>query len=387
MRNGIIGLVIGLVVGVVLGVTILTPKIKTHTASKSIISERDLDKEDNAGFAPLPTLHNGDVIHWRSAPPFPSDRPNVASQAADFSKQLATLTSDRIILPVLPAKEVIAADRLFGAIASGRIDALFTSADIAVDKEPALALFSALPFGPRPQETLAWLQAGNGDKTLKGLFAKHNIHALVCGYLAPESSGWFVNEINGTEDIKGLRIRINGLGAKVWEKAGATVTPLSPENILAAFDQDTLDAAVFSTPKVDAKLGFSRFAKNYYFPGWQNQGQPLLLLINARAWKRLDQERQSLMKASCDQHTALSQAKSAQLQFSGLSDLAKQEVTLLRMPSFILNRLREAWANVLAEEARRDPVFRDTWEDLKAFLKTRKTWADMGYMQEEQPDY
>jgi len=387
MHSGIIGLIIGVVVGVVLGVTILTPKINTHTASKSIVTERDLDTETNNNFAPLPTLHDGDVIHWRSAPPFPSDRPNVARQASEFSKNLSVITGDKIILPVMPAKEVIAADRLFGALASGRIDALFSSADIALDKEPALALFSALPFGPRPQETLSWLQAGNGTKTLQSIFSKHNIQALVCGYLPPESSGWFVNEINGTEDMKGLRIRINGLGAKVWEKVGAIVTPMSPENISSAFDQGTLDAAVFSTPKVDAKSGFSRFAKNYYFPGWQNQGQPLLLLINARAWKRLDEERKSLIKASCDQHTALSQANAAQQQFSGLSELTKQDVALLRMPSFALNRLREAWAVVLGEEARRNPIFRTTWEDLKSFLKTRKTWADMGYIEDQELDY
>jgi len=111
------------------------------------------------------------------------------------------------------------------------------------------------------------------------------------------------------------------------------------------------------------------------------------LLINARAWKRLDEERKSLIKASCDQHTALSQANAAQQQFSGLSELTKQDVALLRMPSFALNRLREAWAVVLGEEARRNPIFRTTWEDLKSFLKTRKTWADMGYIEDQELDY
>ncbi|SCA56826.1 putative Extracellular solute-binding protein, family 7 [Candidatus Terasakiella magnetica] len=387
MRNVVIGLVIGLVVGVVLGVTILTPKIKTHAASKAVLSERDLDKDVSQAPIALTSLQKGDAIHWRSAPPFPSDRPNVANQARDFAKQLTILSGEKMILPVLPAKDVIAADRLFGAIASGRIDALFTTADIAIDKEPALALYSAIPFGPKPQDTLAWLQAGNGTKKLRDMFANHNIHALVCGYLPAESSGWFTNEINNAEQLSDLRLRITGLGAKVWEKAGANVATITPEEIMAAFDQDQIDGAVFSSPDMDAKSGFSRFAKNYYYPGWQNQGQPLLLLVNARAWKKLDQERKSLLKASCDQHTSLSHAKAAKAQFDGLSEIVKQEVKLQKLPLYVIEPLHESWKKVLAEEARRNQTFRETWEDLKSFLKTRRTWQEMSVIKQETADY
>ncbi|WP_417788967.1 hypothetical protein [Terasakiella pusilla] len=388
MRNALIGVIIGLVVGIVLGVTILTPQLKTHAASKSVLNERDLKKDVPVETATvLSALQDGDAIHWRSAPPFPSDRPNVATQAHQYAKQLALVSGDKMILPVLPAKEVIAADSLFAALASGRIDALFSTADIAIHKEPALKVFSALPFGPSPQDTLAWLQVGNGEKTLQDLFSGHNIQALVCGYLAPEAGGWFVNEIRGTEDMKGLRIRINGLGAKVWEKVGAEVSPLSSEEIMAAFDQDQLDAAVFSTPAVDAKAGFAKFAKNYYYPGWQNQGQPLLLLVNARAWKRLDQARQTLLKATCDQQTTLSHARTAALQVQGLSDIAKQQVALRRMPTFVVDRLEKEWLGVLAEEARRNQTFRETWEDLNSFIKNRKTWTEISRVKILERDY
>ena len=388
MRRSFIGLIIGVVVGAVLGITVLTPNLESHSASKSVISERDLEKTPADELTPiLSALNDGDVIHWRSAPPYPSDRPNVAAQAKTYAKQLAELSGDKIILPVLAAKDVIAPDRLFAAIASGRIDALFTTADIAVDKESALHLFSAIPFGPKPADTLAWLHAGNGTERLKDIFAKHNINALICGYLPPEASGWFVKELNSAADIEGLRIRVSGLGAKVWEKAGAEINTMSPENILSSFDQDKLDGAVFSTPSIDAKSGISAFAKTYYFPGWQNQGQPLLLLLNARAWKRLDQERQSLIKASCDQQTTLSHAHAAKIEFDGLSELTKQQVILRRMPSYILAPLNEAWKTVLSEEARRNKTFRETWEDLNGFVETRRTWEEMGYLQNLISDY
>jgi len=387
MRNIVTGLVIGLVIGVVLGVSVLTPKLKSHAASKAVLRERDLTGENKEAPVVLSALQDGDAIHWRSAPPYPSDHPNVAAQARSFSKQLALLSGNKMILPSLPAKDVIAADRLFNAIASGRIDALFSTADIAVQTEPALALFSALPFGPDANDTLAWLQAGNGSKKLTELFGKHNITALVCGYLAPESSGWFVNELNNTDQIADLRIRISGLGAKVWAKAGAQVSTIAPEEVANAFDQNKLDAAVFSSPSQDVKSGYSKYAKNYYFPGWQNQGQPLLLLVNTRTWKRLDQERQSLLKTSCSQRTNQALARTPQEQFKGLSDLVKQGVTLRRMPGYILDPLKTAWEQVLAEEIRKDQTVLEVWDSLNQFLNERKTWQEMSRLKDEPEDF
>ncbi|WP_419799221.1 MAG: hypothetical protein ACNI26_06035 [Terasakiella sp.] len=387
MRNIVIGLVIGLVVGVVLGVTVLTPKIKSHAASKAVLKDRELTGDNKEAPVVLSALQDGDAIHWRSAPPFPTDHPNVSAQAQKFSKQLSLLSGDKMILPILPAKDVIGADRLFNAIASGRIDALFSTADIAADKEPALSLFSAIPFGPNAVDMMAWLQVGNGTLKLKNIFSKHNVTALVCGYLPPEASGWFVNELQNADQISDLRIRVTGLGAKVWAKAGAKVNEMTAEEVPNAFDQGQLDGAIFSSPSQDVKSGYSRYAKNYYFPGWQNQGQPLFLLINTRAWKRLDQERQSLLKTSCDQRSAIELAKAPQEQFKGLSELIKQDVILRRMPSYILDPLKQAWEQVLAEEVRKDQSVLEIWESLNAFLKNRTTWQEMSRLKDDTNDF
>ncbi len=388
MRNVVIGLIIGVVVGVVVGVTILTPKIKSHAASKAVLNQRELSQAPTPS-APvvMPSLDDGDALHWRSAPPFPSDRPNVAAQAHSFAKRLSAVSGDKMILPVLPAKEVIPADKLFAALASGRIDALMSTADIAIDKEPALALFAAIPFGPEPKDVIDWLQAGSGNERLTELFSNHNIQPLVCGYLPPEAGGWFTKELISADQIKGLRIRADGMAARVWTKAGAAVQKMAPENIMAAFDQDKLDGAIFSTPAVDAKSGFNRFATNYYYPGWQNQGQPLLLLVNGRAWRKLDDTRRNLLKAACDQHTVKNLAQADSAQFDGLSQLSKQKVTLRRFPGYILSPLEEAWNNVLSEEARRNQTFRETWEDLTKFVKLRKTWREMSLVSQLSEDF
>ena len=45
----------------------------------------------------------------------------------------------------------------------------------------ALAVFSAVPFGPRAGEYLAWYYYGGGKKLMKDIYAKHNIHSIMCG--------------------------------------------------------------------------------------------------------------------------------------------------------------------------------------------------------------
>lgn len=378
-RQFITGIIFGIVIGLVVGITILAPNLATHAASKAVLSERDLERSQTEA-QDVPDLSSEDAVHWRSAPSFPTDRPLVSEMGRTIAKQLATISNDEIILPTISAKEVVEAERLFGTLASGRIDALYASADIGVHREPALALFGAIPFGPAPEDILAWVQSRRGSKFLTALFEKHNIHPLVCGYLPAQSGGWFVNKLTSVEALQNLKIRADGLGAKVWEKVGAEVVALSAEEIMSSFDQKTLDGAVFSTPAQDSQTGFQRYAKHYYFPGWQNQGQPLLLLINSKTWSRLEQPQQTMIKASCDQHTSFSQTQAADLQFAGLEDLSKQDIVIERYPSYLLDAFQTAWTDVLAEEIRQNKTTLEIWEDLTRFVKTRQSWEALGYL-------
>jgi len=380
MRKIVVGACIGAVIGTVFGITVLTPNLQKHAALRTIVEERALTADTPAN---LPRLTpTADALNWRTTAPYPSDRPQVLALAQEFSKSLASLTADQIILPAQSTKDVIKGEDIFNAVASGRIDAVFATAEVGQHVEPALALFDALPFAPNPRDYLNWLQAGTGTTHLQDLFSRHNIHAQVCGYLPAQSAGFFVKEFNNSDDLQRLRMRPNSrLAAKVLSKAGVQVVDMPAQEVPAALEEGRLDAVSFSSPAIDAQTDFAQYAPVYYYPGWHNQGQPLLLLITNKTWRTLDNQRRHIIRSACSTHTTLSFARASQTEFDGLSSLSGQGTVLKKLPSYILDTFEGAWQDVLSEEIRGNQSLLTIWQDLESHLKTQQAWYDMGYKQ------
>ena len=62
--------------------------------------------------------------------------------------------------------------------------------------------------------------AAGGDKIQQEIYAKHDIHQMDCFAIGPETSGWFKEEIKDLEQLRGLKMRFFGLGARVMQKIG-----------------------------------------------------------------------------------------------------------------------------------------------------------------------
>ena len=67
--------------------------------------------------------------------------------------------------------------------------------------------------------------------------AELKVHVMPCAFGGAETGGWFAKEIKTSEDIKGLRMRIFGLGGRVMSRLGATTVLVPGGDILAAFDK------------------------------------------------------------------------------------------------------------------------------------------------------
>ena len=113
----------------------------------------------------------------------------------------------------------------------------------------------------------------------------YDVHSVPCGIIAPETSGWFKNEINTVDDLKGLNMRFFGLGAKVMEKLGVSTSLLGSSDIFPALERGAIDATEFSMPLIDARLGFHKIAKYNYFPGWHQPSTLFERLLNNDVWE------------------------------------------------------------------------------------------------------
>ena len=169
---------------------------------------------------------------------------------------------------------------IFDAVSTGGIDAGWSTPGYWAGKVPALQLFSSVPFGPPASEYMSWIYFGGGKDFYEELYARHNIKGVLCGIIPPEASGWFREEIKGPEDLKGLKMRFFGLGAKVMEKVGVSTQLLAGGDIYPALELGTIDSTEFAMPAIDLELGFYQIAKHYYFPGWHQQSTFMELMIN-----------------------------------------------------------------------------------------------------------
>ena len=96
--------------------------------------------------------------------------------------------------------------------------------------------------------------------TLRALYKKYNIVNHVCGNVGVQMGGWYRKEIKSVADLKGLNMRIGGIGGMVLSKLGAVPQQIPPGDIYPALEKGTIDAAEWIGPYDDEKLGFNKVA-------------------------------------------------------------------------------------------------------------------------------
>ena len=160
---------------------------------------------------------------------------------------------------LVPALEV------FEAVSKGAVDISYTTPGFHAGRFPHLQFFSSVPFGPNVNEYFAWLQEGGGREIYDAEYAKHNVKGFQCGIVVAESSGWFREEIKSLDQLRGMKMRFFGLGAKVMGKLGVSTQLLAGGDIYPALEKGVIDATEFSYPSLDKGLGLWQIAKHNYF--------------------------------------------------------------------------------------------------------------------------
>ena len=244
----------------------------------------------------------------------------------------------------------------------------------------ASQLFGAVPFGMESPQFAAWIYFGGGDALLKETFKPHNVYPIFCGTISPEAAGWFRKEIKTPEDLKGLKFRAAGLGGKIYQKVGATVTMLPGGELFQALEKGVLDGTEFSLPTVDDQLGFDKVAKNYYLPGWHQPSTNQFLYVNVAAWGKLKPQTQAQIETTCTAGVSMALAKAEALQGQMLAKFKKEGVTLRQFPKPMLDAFSKAAKEVLAEESAKDPMFKKVADSMAAFQEKNREWHHLGYL-------
>lgn len=296
--------------------------------------------------------------------------PGLGEPAARLAKLIEQHSGGTLLLDLKQPGDGTKPHEILDKVSSGVVDAGFATASYWSAKLPAASLFSGYPFGPDAKGYLDWFEEGGGRKLYQEMYdhAGLKVHVMPCAYGGAEAGGWFVKEIKSAEDIKGLRMRIFGLGGRVMSRLGATTMVIPGGKLLAAFEKGEIDAAELYTPAVDARQGLKDKVKLIYVPGWHQPETVLELIVNKDRWNALSDRERSLIDGACLATLQATLADSAKLQADALADLAKDGVKVEPLPEGVLASLRAAWGEIAKEEGDRDYFFKAVLDDIEKFI-------------------
>lgn len=319
----------------------------------------------------------GPKVVWKMQSAFGSKLPHLGTSGARFSANLTRLSAGSLELKFYEPGALVPTLECFDAISKGSLESCWTTPGYHTGKFPAMAFFTAVPFGPGIGEFLAWKWFGGGNELKQEIYDQNNLIAFDSLAIGPETSGWFRKPITSLDQLKGMKMRFFGLGAKVMQKMGVSTQLLAGADIYPALERGVIDATEFSMPTIDIKLGFYQIAKYNYFPGWHQQVSVSELLMNRGEWDKLSDQHQAMIEIALGESVMHTYAESEAKNFGAMKEMAtKYGVKRMRWPDSTLKKFEQAWLEVVKEESAKDELFKKVAKSYFGFRKEYKLWGD-----------
>jgi TRAP-type mannitol/chloroaromatic compound transport system substrate-binding protein len=319
-----------------------------------------------------------ETIHWNMITTWPPGFQGLGTGAEYLADLINQLSNGRLKVKVYGAGELVPALQVFDEVASGSVQMGHGASYYWKGKLPAASFFSSVPFGLNAQEMNGWLLKGGGLELWQELYAPYNLIPMPAGNTDMQMAGWFNKEINSVDDLKGLKMRIPGLGGEVLKRAGGTPELIAGGEIFSALEMGRIDAAEFVGPYNDLAFGFYKAAKYYYYPGWQEPGTTLEAMINKQAFEALPIDLQEIVKIACLTANADMLAEFTEKNNAALNELVeKHGVKVKRLPQAVLDHLENISETLVAEQAQANPLAKRIYDSYLGFKTKANAWKTM----------
>lgn len=307
-------------------------------------------------------------FEWHLVTTWPKNFPGLGAGPERLARKVEIMSAGRLRIRVHGAGELVPAMGVFDAVSQGAAQMGHGAAYYWKGKLPAAQFFTAMPFGLNAQEMNGWLHHGGGLELWQEIYAPFNLVPMAGGSTGVQMAGWFNKPINTVADLRGLKMRIPGIGGEVFTRAGGTAVTIPGGELYTALQTGVIDAAEWVGPYNDLAFGFQRVAKYYYYPGWQEPGAMLEFIVNKTAFEALPPDLQEILRTAArainqdmlDEYTARNNRALKEL-------VDKHGVQLKRLPAEVLAHLKKASDQVMEEAAAGDPLFARVYKAFKEF--------------------
>ena len=332
-----------------------------------------------AATLPAPAIAQGRPRQLKMVTTWPKNYPGLGVSAERLATRIREMTDGQIDIKVFAANELVPPLECFDAVSSGAADIYHGAEYYWQGKSKAFNFFTAVPFGMTAAEINAWIYHGGGQELWDELSARFKIKAFMTANTGVQLPGWYRNEIKSLDDLKGLSIRMPGLGGEVMRRLGAASVTLAGPDIFPALQNRTIDAAEWVGPWNDMAFGFYRLAKYYYWPGFHEPGSSLAAGFNLDVWNSLTPSQQAVVRAACAAENDFTLAEYNAHNGAALKTLVeKHGVLIRRFPDDVVAALKTTSKEVLEDAAKEDAFTAKVYKSFRDFLDTTSEWTRIG---------
>ena len=318
---------------------------------------------------------NQQRFSWKLVTTWPPNFPGLGTGVNTLVRYIEEMSGGRMQITVYAANELIPALEVFDAVSRGTAEMGHGAAYYWRGKTEAAQFFAAIPFGLNAHEMHGWLYYGGGLDLWREVYARFDLMPFPAGNTGVQMGGWFNKRIDTMDDLKGLKMRIPGIGGEALRLAGGTPVTLPGSEIFTALQTGSIDATEWVGPYNDIAIGLHQAARYYYYPGWQEPGPTLECIINVGAWNQLPEDLKAIVRVACQAATLDMTSEYMARNASSLRQLeADAAVEILSFPPSVLAGLQRLTLQVIEKLAAADPLVARVWESYRRFLDESEPW-------------
>ena len=313
-------------------------------------------------------------VSWRLTSSYPKSLETLYGISEQVSRRISEMTDGGFQIQPFAAGEIVPGLQAIDAVSDGTVECAHSLGSFKIGADPTWAFDTSLPFGLNTRQTIAWLYYGGGRELVNEFMAKSNLWSIPSGNTGAQMGGWYRKEIKSLEDLKGLKLRIAGLGGAILQRLGVVPQQIAGGDIYAALERGTIDAAEFSGPFDDEKLGFQKVAQHYYYPGWWEGTANVGLYVNLDKWNGLPKHYQAALEAACSEAMSHCIAKYDNGNPDALMRLVGSGAQLHAFPDDVLAAAFAESRKVYEEFAASNEGFRKIYDNWSAYWQKQQQW-------------
>ena len=286
--------------------------------------------------------------------------------------------TDKLKIKVYHAGELVPGLESLDAVRSGAAQASYGAPYYWTNLSDAIEFVATCPFGMNAMEQNAWCYYGGGIEEADKIYNALGLKFLPMGNTGNQMGGWFNKEINSTDDLKGLKMRIPGLGGMMMSKLGVSVVGVPGSQIYENLVNGTIDATEWVGPWNDERSRFYEAAKYYYWPGVHEPGTVITLGTNKSWFTSLSKTDQMIIEHAATVQNELMLTEYNAMNGAALKRLVNdQGVELREFNEDVIDAMGEASQDLYEELAEGNEL---TGRILASFKKSRdeiSSWLNL----------